>query len=108
MSDAVVAKNYLTEKELRSLGQIVSGYLDFAERQAEREQPMTMADWAAHLDKILTMGGEKLLLGAGSVTHEQAMDKAKSEYKKYQAKTLSDVEKAYLECIEELSKKDKK
>ena len=108
LSDAVVAKNYLTEKELRSLGQIVSGYLDFAERQAEREQPMTMADWAAHLDKILTMSGEKLLLGAGSVTHEQAIDKAKTEYKKYQAKTLSDVEKAYLECIEELSKKDKK
>ena len=108
LSDAVVAKNYLTEKELRSLGQIVSGYLDFAERQAEREQPMTMADWAAHLDKILTMSGEKLLLGAGSVTHEQAIDKAKSEYKKYQAKTLSDVEKAYLECIEELSKKGKK
>lgn len=108
LQDAVVAKNYLNEKELHALGQIVSGYLDFAERQAEREQPMTMADWSAHLDRILTMGGEKLLQGAGSVSHEQAIDKAKDEYKKYQARTLSDVEQAYLDCIEELSTKTKK
>ncbi len=108
LQDVVVAKNYLNEKELRALGQIVSGYLDFAERQAEREQPMTMADWSAHLDRILTMGGEKLLQGAGSVSHEQAIDKAKDEYKKYQARTLSDVEQAYLDCIEELSTKTKK
>lgn len=108
LQDAVVAKNYLNEKELRALGQIVSGYLDFAERQAEREQPMTMADWSAHLDRILTMGGEKLLQGAGSVSHEQAIDKAKVEYKKYQARTLSDVEQAYLDCIEELLLKTKK
>ena len=108
LQDAVVAKNYLNEKELRALGQIVSGYLDFAERQAEREQVMTMADWAAHLDRILTMGGEQLLQGAGSVSHEQAIDKAKDEYKKYQARTLSDVEQAYLDCIEELTAKTKK
>ncbi|MGN1051953.1 MAG: virulence RhuM family protein, partial [Candidatus Scatosoma sp.] len=62
LQDAVIAKNYLNEKELRALGQIVSGYLDFAERQAEREHAMTMADWAEHLDRILTMGGEKLLV----------------------------------------------
>ncbi len=108
LQDAIVAKNYLSEKELRSLGQIVSGYLDFAERQAEREQTMTMADWSAHLDRILTMGGEKFLEGAGSVSHEHAMDKAKDEYKKYQARTLSDVEQAYLDCIEELATKTKK
>ena len=108
LSDAVVAKNYLNEKELHSLGQLVSGYLDFAERQAEREQPMTMADWAAHLDRILTMGGEKLLEGAGSVSHEQAIDKAKTEYKKYQQKTLSDVEKAYLDSIEKITRTTKK
>lgn len=107
LRDAVVAKNYLNEKELRALGQIVSGYLDFAERQAEREQPMTMADWSAHLDRILTMGGERLLQGAGSVSHEQAIDKAKDEYKKYQAKTLSAVEKAYLACIDALAQKTK-
>ncbi|MEA1786658.1 virulence RhuM family protein [Arenibacter sp. GZD96] len=57
LKDVVIAKNYLDEKELRALGQIVSGYLDFAERQAEREQAMTMHDWAAHLDRILTMSG---------------------------------------------------
>ena len=67
LSDAVVAKNYLDEKELRSLGQIVSGYLDFAERQAEREEVMTMKDWAEHLDRILTMSGEQLLKGAGCI-----------------------------------------
>lgn len=54
LKEAVIAKNYLNEKELRAMGQLVSGYLDFAERQAEREQVMTMSDWAAHLDRILT------------------------------------------------------
>ena len=105
LSDAVVAKNYLDEKELRSLGQLVSGYLDFAERQAEREQVMTMKDWAEHLDRILTMSGEKLLQGAGSVSHKQAIDKATDEYKKYQAKTLSEVEKDYLNAIDTISNK---
>lgn len=105
LSDAVVAKNYLDEKELRSLGQLVSGYLDFAERQAEREQVMTMQDWAQHLDRILTMSGEKLLEGAGKVSHKQAIDKATSEYKKYQEKTLSEVEKDYLDTIKMLENK---
>ncbi|MCL2328700.1 MAG: virulence RhuM family protein [Bacteroidetes bacterium] len=104
LKDAVVAKNYLDEKELRSLGQIVSGYLDFAERQAEREQPMTMRDWAEHLDRILTMSGEKLLQGAGTISHDQAIDKATTEYKKYQQKTLSEVEKSYLETLKQLEK----
>jgi len=72
LKDVVVAKNYLNENELRSLGQIVSGYLDFAERQAEREQTMTMKDWAEHLDRILTMSGENLLIGAGLISHEKA------------------------------------
>jgi hypothetical protein len=58
LKDITIAKNYLDEKELRILGQIVSGYLDFAERQAEREHAMTMKDWAEHLDRILTMSGE--------------------------------------------------
>lgn len=108
LKDVVVAKNYLNEKELRSLGQIVSGYLDFAERQAEREQVMTMKDWAVHLDKILTMSGEKLLQGAGAVSHEKAIKKANSEYKKYQQKTLSEVEKNYLESLKTLENKTKK
>ena len=109
LKEAVVAKNYLNEKELRAMGQLVSGYLDFAERQAEREQPMTMQDWANHLDRILTMSGEQLLVGNGSVTHKQAADKATTEYRKYKAKTLSDVEQDYLDSIKFLEQKaDKK
>jgi hypothetical protein len=108
LKDVVVAKNYLDEKELRSLGQIVSGYLDFAERQAEREQAMTMKEWAEHLDKILTMSGEKLLQGAGSISHEIAIEKATTEYKKYQQKTLSEAEKNYLESLKVLENKTKK
>ena len=106
LSDAIVAKNYLSEKELRSLGQLVSGYLDFAERKAERHEFMTMADWASYLDNILTMNGEQLLTGAGSVSHEQAINKAADEYKKYQQRTLSDVERAYLDTIKQLEDKN--
>ncbi len=107
LKDVVVAKKYLDEKELRSLGQIVSGYLDFAERQAEREQAMTMKNWAEHLDKILTMSGEKLLQGAGFVSHEIAIEKATSEYKKFQQKTLSEAEKNYMESLKVLENKTK-
>lgn len=108
LKDVVVAKNYLDEKELRALGQIVSGYLDFAERQAEREHTMTMKDWAKHLDKILTMSGEKLLQGAGAISHETANEKAIKEYKKYQQKTLSEAEKNYLESLKILEAKTKR
>lgn len=99
LKDVVIAKNYLDEKELRAMGQLVSGYLDFAERQAERHQSMTMKDWSEHLDRILTMSGEQLLEGNGSISHEKAIEKAKDEYKKYQQKTLSDVEKVFLDSI---------
>ncbi len=105
LREAVIAKNYLNEKELRAMGQLVSGYLDFAERQAEREQAMTMKDWAKHLDRILTMSGEQLLSGNGSVTHKQAVEKATGEYKKYKERTLSDVEQDYLNSIKILGKK---
>ena len=105
LKDAVIAKNYLNENELRAMGQIVSGYLDFAERQAERQQTMTMNDWAMHLDKILTMSGEKLLQGAGQVSHQQAIEHATNEYKKYQQRTLSQVEKDFLDNIKTLPNK---
>jgi hypothetical protein len=108
LKDAVVAKNYLDEKELRALGQIVSGYLDFAERQAEREQAMNMEDWSNHLNRILTMSGENLLQGAGKVSHEIAIEKATNEYKKYQQKTLSEAELNYLESLKILDQKTKK
>ena len=108
LMEAKTAKNYLDDKELRAMGQLVSGYLDFAERQAEREQPMTMNDWAAYLDRILTMSGEKLLQGSGSVSHEDAMEHATNEYRKYKQRTISDVEHDYLlsiKGIEDLGKK---
>ena len=109
LKEAVVAKNYLNEKELRAMGQLVSGYLDFAERQAEREQAMTMKDWAEHLDRILTMTGEQLLQGNGSISHKQAVNKATDEYKKYKTRTISDVEEDYLNSIKMLEQKaDKK
>ena len=104
LKEAKIAKNYLNEKELKAMGQLVSGYLDFAERQAEREQAMTMEDWVKHLDNILTVTGEELLVGNGSISHTQAMKKAETEYKKYKAKTLSDVERDYLDAIKELEK----
>lgn len=105
LREAVVAKNYLDEKELRAMGQLVSGYLDFAERQAEREQAMTMRDWAEHLDRILTMSGEQLLRGNGSISHKQAVDKATAEYRKYKERTLSEVERDYLDSIKILEQK---
>lgn len=108
LREAKIAKNYLDEKELRAMGQLVSGYLDFAERQAEREIPMTMEDWAKHLDGILTSTGENLLIGNGTISHNQAMDKAQAEYKKYKAKTISSVEQDYLDSIKQLEQKGKK
>ena len=107
LQEAKIAKNYLDEKELRAMRQLVSGYLDFAQRQAEREVPMTMEDWAKHLDGILTSTKENLLTGNGTVSHLQAMEKAQTEYKKYKAKTLSSVEKDYLESIKVLEQKGK-
>ena len=106
--EAKTAKNYLNEKELRAMGQLVSGYLDFAERQAEREQVMTMNDWAAYLDRILTMSGEQLLQGSGSVSHEEAMEHATTEYRKYKQRTLSDVERDYLFSIKSIEDSVKK
>lgn len=102
LKEAKIAKSYLNEKELKAMGQLVSGYLDFAERQAEREQVMTMEDWVKHLDNILIATGEQLLVGNGSISHTQAMKKVETEYKKYKAKTLSDVERDYLDAIKEL------
>ncbi len=104
LTEAKTAKNYLDEKELRAMGQLVSGYLDFAERQAEREIPMTMKDWAQHLDGILTSSGEQLLVGSGLVSHDKAMLKAEIEYKKYKARTISDAERDYLDALKELKK----
>ena len=105
LAEVKIAKNYLNEKELKALNQIVEGYLAFAERQAERHIPMKMTEWAKHLDNILTMSGEELLSGKGTISHLKAIEKAEKEYKKYQAKTLSQAEKDYLEIIKEIENK---
>ena len=108
LKEAVIAKNYLNEKSFGQWDNLFTWYLDFAERQAEREQVMTMSDWAEHLERILTMSGEQLLQGNGSVTHKQAVDKATSEYRKYKTRILSDVEKDYLNSIKILEQKTDK
>lgn len=106
--DITVAKNYLNEEELKILNNLVSAYFDFAEIQAIKHRPMYMADYIKQLDNILSASGEKLLSDAGSVSHQQAIDKAKEEFRKYQLKTLSPVEKAYLESIKAVQKKMEK
>ena len=108
LAEARTAKNYLDEKELRAMGQLVSGYLDFAERQAEKEVPMTMDDWAKYLDRILTSTGEQLLQDGGKISHLEAMEHATTEYRKYKQRTLSDVEQDYLAAIKAISDKGKK
>jgi len=106
--DIGIAKNYLSEDELKVLNNIVSGYFDFAEIQAMRHNPMHMRDYVKHLDSILNATGENLLKGAGTVSHQQAIDKAKAEYKKYQVQNLSPVEEAYLNSIKQIEKTAKK
>ena len=102
--DIGIAKNYLTEEELRVLNQMVSGYFDFAEVQAIRHRPMYMSDYVEQLDNILRATGEEVLPHAGKISHAQAMEKAKAEYKRYQAQTLSPVEEEYLKTIKQLGK----
>ena len=108
LTEAKTAKNYLNEKELRGLNQLVSGYLDFAERQAEREKAMTMADWIKHVDNILQATGENILENAGKVSRKQMEKKVDEEYKKYSDYTLTSVEKDYLEEIKNIEKIAKK
>ncbi|WP_448972989.1 virulence RhuM family protein [Oribacterium sp.] len=102
LEEAKVAKNYLSVEELKSLNALVSGYLDFAERQAQREVKMTMKDWREHVDRILSATGEDLLIGNGRVSRDMMVDKVNQEYKKYSAKTLSQVERDYLTEIKNI------
>jgi hypothetical protein len=108
INDIKIAKNYLTADELKILNNLVSGYFDFAETQALRHRPMYMEDYVRQLDNILSANGEDLLKGAGKVSHEEAMNKALTEYRKFQVKTLSPVEQDYLESIKMLESKAKK
>ena len=107
MRDVEIAKNYLNEDELRVLNNLVSGYFDFAEISAIEHRPMYMKDYIRQLDSILSSGGRELLTDSGSVSHAGAIEKAHSEYRKYQQKTLSPVEEAYLQSIKEAEKEVK-
>lgn len=82
-TDVSIAKNYLTERELEDLGRIVNAYLDLAERRAKRRIPMTMADWARHLDRILIADDMEILQDAGKISAEIAREYAENEFEKY-------------------------
>lgn len=108
LKDIGIAKNYLQENELKILNNLVSGYFDLAEINAIEHKPMYMHDYVKQLDMVLSSGNRKLLEGAGTVSHKQALEKAKAEYRKYQEITLSPVEQAYLESVKEVAKELKK
>ena len=108
LKDIGVAKNYLKEDELKILNNLVSGYFDLAEINAIEHKPMYMADYVEQLDSILSSGNRKLLVGPGKVSHDQAIKKAKEEYRKYQEITLSPVEEEYLKSIRGVEKEVKK
>ena len=98
-AEAMVAKNYLSLKELKVLNNLVSAYFDIAEINAMEEKPMSMADHLRELDTILSSTGRKLLDSAGKISTKQAKEKALAEYRKYKAKNLSGVEEEYLDSI---------
>ena len=108
LNDIGIAKNYLDEKELKVLNNLVSGYFDIAEINALEHRPMYMNDYIAQLDRVLSSSGRQLLTNAGKVSHKQAIDKATKEYRKYQVKTLSPVEEEYLKVVQDLNKTAKK
>jgi len=102
--DIAIAKNYLDEKELKILNNIVSAFFDLAEVKVLERHPMYMKDWITQLDKLISAFDKKVLTETGSISHEQANEKAVSEYRKYQAKILSPVEEVYLESLKVLEK----
>ncbi len=106
--DIVVAKNYLTENELKVLNNLVSAFFDVAEVRAMDHRPMHMQEWIAQLDKLIDVFEKKVLTTAGSVRHVEAVKKAETEYRKYQDQTMSEVEKAYLATIKTAQKKIEK
>ncbi len=104
LKDVVIAKNYLNANELKILNNLVSGYFDFAEIQAMKRKPMYMENYLEQLDNIISSTGEAVLKNAGSISHEQAKQKAEAEYRKWQVKTLSPVEQDYLDTLKKLEK----
>lgn len=82
-ADVTIAKNYLTEPEIQGMNELVSMYLDYAKRQAEKHIPMTMEDWAKRLDAFLEFNNEKILTDSGTISHIEAQTYAESEFEKY-------------------------
>ena len=102
--DVEVAKNYLSEEELNVLNLIVSQYLDFAELQATRQRAMTMQQWIDKLDEFLKISDSSVLAGAGKIKHEQAMVKAKREFKKYRDEEMRRLESDFDKAVKVLGK----
>lgn len=90
--DVRIAKNYLSEKELQRLNLLTEGFLGYAELQALEEKPMSMRDWKEFLDKQLTMLNQNVLIGSGSVSHDQAVQKAEKEFEIYRAREMKQLE----------------
>lgn len=107
-AEAMIAKNFLEEKELKILNNLVAAYFDLAELNALEEREMRMADFLRELDTILASTGRKVLENAGKISSTRAQEKAKAELRKYKAKTLSPVEEDYLKEIKTLTQKTKK
>ncbi|MEG2097039.1 MAG: RhuM family protein [Pseudoflavonifractor sp.] len=93
------AKNYLDEQELATLNRMVSAFFDLAELRAMKHQPMYMKDWLAEVDDFAQRYGQGVLVGAGKVSHQQALEKAEEEYEKYRQKTLADPSPAELDFL---------
>ncbi|MFV0553964.1 MAG: RhuM family protein [Mangrovibacterium sp.] len=106
-AEALIAKNFLEEKELKVLNNLVAAYFDLAELNAIEQREMRMTDYVRELDTILASTGRKVLDNAGKISNLQATEKAKLEYKKYKNQMLSTVEQEYLETISALEKKAK-
>ena len=102
-NDAKIAKNYLDENELKILNNLVSGYFDLAEINAMEHKEMRMSDYIKMLDLVLTSGNRKLLADSGKVSHEEAIEKARKEYKKYQTKLITPIEQEYFNTIKKIN-----
>lgn len=104
--DVQIAKNYLTEQELTYLNLLVSQYLDFAEVQALQQTPMKMAEWIEKLDELMKLSGRQLLVGKGTITHEEAKQKAIAEFEKYRKLEMQQYESDFDRAIKELMRKE--
>ena len=103
--DVKVAKNYLTENELQRLNLLVSQFLDFAEFQALEEHPMRMTDWIAALDNQIISLQRKLLEGKGSVSHQEAIEKAEREFNIYRQREMAQLESDFDKMVKRLPRR---